>query len=102
MSIQRWNMRAVISTVDIEKSASGMYVKYEDYAEELATLKSQRDELLAAANRSAFRECQLVEAFKAYIDKYGPGYSSTDSLAYDNATGVLAAIANAEKGKPEC
>ena len=68
----------------------------------IAALKAQRDELLAAANRYEFRELQLVEAFKAYIDKYGPGYSSTDSLAYDNATGVLAAIANAEKDKPGC
>ena len=68
----------------------------------IATLKAQRDELLAAANRYEFRELQLVEALKAYIDKYGPGYSCTDRLAYDNAIGVLAAIDNAEKGKPEC
>ena len=68
----------------------------------IATLRAQRDELLAVANRHAFRECQLVEALKAYIDKYGPGYSCTDRLAYDNATGILSAIANAEKGKPEC
>jgi len=48
MSIQRWNMRAVISTVDIERSESGMYVKYEDYAEEITTLKAQLDGLLEA------------------------------------------------------
>ena len=69
---------------------------------EISALKAQRDELLAVANRHAFRECQLVETLKAYIDKYGPGYSCTDRLAYDNAIWVLAAIANAEKGKPEC
>ena len=66
----------------------------------IATLKAQRDELLAAANRYEFRELQLVEALKAYIAKYGPGYSCTDRLAYDNAIGVLAAIAIAEKDKP--
>lgn len=49
MSVPRWNMRAVISTVDIERSRTGMYVKYEDHAEAIAALKSQRDELLRAA-----------------------------------------------------
>ena len=66
----------------------------------ISALKAQRDELLAKENTACFRECQLVEALKAYINKYGPGYSSTDTLAYDNAAGVLAAIANAEKDKP--
>ena len=74
MSINRWNMRAVISTVDIEKSPSGMYVKYEDYAEELATLKAQRDELLAAAKSVVF---------------YGPTIDN-------NIIALRAAIANAE------
>jgi len=68
----------------------------------LLDIQAQRDELLAAANRYEFRELQLVGALMAYIDKYGPGYSCTDRLAYDNATGVLAAIANAVKYKPEC
>ena len=58
MSIQRWNMRAVISTVDIEKSPSGMYVKYEDYAKELSTLKAQCDKLLAIAEIVAHFEVQ--------------------------------------------
>jgi len=64
--------------------------------EYISSLRAQRDELLAVANRHAFRECQLVETLKAYIAKYGPGYSCTDRLAYDNAIGVLAAIASAE------
>ena len=74
----------------------------EKMGREISALKAQRDELLAVANRHAFRECQLVETLKAYIAKYGPGYSCTDRLAYDNAIGVLAAIDNAEKDKPGC
>ena len=72
----------------------------EKMGREISALRAQRDELLAVANRHAFRECQLVETLKAYIAKYRPGYSCTDSMAYDNAIGVLAAIANAEA--PSC
>lgn len=67
-----------------------------------ATLKAQRNELLAERDKLLFHESQLVESLKSYMNKYGPGYSCTDTLAYDNATGVLAAIANAEKDKSGC
>lgn len=63
----------------------------------LLDLKAQRDGLLAERDKLLFHESQLVESLKSYMNKYGPGYSCTDTLAYDNATGVLAAIANVEK-----
>ena len=64
-----------------------------------ATLKSERDELLAERARLFFHERQLAESLKSYMHKYGPGYSSTDCLAYDNARGVLDAIAKIEGAK---
>ena len=65
MSINRWNMRAVVSTVDIEKSPSGMYVKYEDYAEEISAIKAQLDEGRKLANDSYEAAC----IFKAQRDE---------------------------------
>lgn len=38
--IARWNMKAVISTVDIVRSESGMYVKYNDHIEEIARIRA--------------------------------------------------------------
>lgn len=105
---QHGDAAAVFDCLKYHASAGGEYeyrgtLALEAFDRICATLldtKAQRDELLAAANRYEFRELQLVEALKAYIGKYGPGYSCTDKLAYDNAIGVLAAIANAEKDKP--
>ena len=95
MSIQRWNMRAVISTVDIEKSPSGMYVKYEDYAEELSTLKARCDELLEAAK----------DILELYDDDIGmEAFPCATQVEIKSTTlGVLrnfrAAIANAEEAE---
>jgi|GEM_PF-4234078 hypothetical protein len=44
-------------------------------------------------------ECErdhLIEAAKRYMKAYGPGYSTTDTLAYDALTGALAAICRKE------
>ena len=44
-------------------------------------------------------ECErdhLVEAARRYVKAYGPGYSTTDTLAYDAITGVLNAICRKE------
>lgn len=101
---QHGDAAAVFDCLKYHASAGGEYEYRGTLAVEafdricttLLDLRAHRDELLAVANRHAFRECQLVETLKAYIAKYGPGYSCTDRLAYDNAIGVLAAIADAE------
>lgn len=84
------NARRIVACVN---ACAGM----DDPEKEVATLKVHRDELLAERDKLLFHESQLVESLKSYMNKYGPGYSCTDTLAYDNATGVLAAIANVEK-----
>jgi len=40
----------------------------------------------------SFREDRLIEAFERYISQYGPGYSSTDTRAFDDAKAILAAV----------
>lgn len=81
MSVPRWNMRAVISTVDIERSRTGMYVKYEDHAEAIAALKSQRDELLAV-----LKICiEAMDERRGYAEmweyKYGEKWDEEDAKA---------------------
>ena len=40
----------------------------------------------------SFREDRLIEVFERYISQYGPGYSSTDTRAFDDAKAILAAV----------
>ena len=73
---------------------------YQDFTfsfDKAAALITARDAAIRAeANKLECERDHLIEAAKRYMKAYGPGYSTTDTLAYDALTGVLNAICHKE------
>lgn len=90
--VDRWDMKAAISTVDIAKSESGMYVKYADYVAECERLRD------ALGRAIKVIEDQICHYCNAPITDYPRCGLSAHAHAYGEIDGLRSVYAGEQSG----